>query len=633
MTQNINFIQFLLEYSETMLFLYLERSPNQNEEFKGYIKNLGGSSLTCTNIYGNTRCFTTTSILNYIFGIDESVHELECNNDNLIKLENVQQLSNIHDLIRISITPDHIFFLLKSHTGNWFMISSWVKLYSFNIIKIDFNEFMVDFLDIYCKTQNMNDRVKNNTFKQKYLIFLAKYFVYKTAIHNNSLYISTDMNFIRAVLKNIANDFLKTDYYGNNGRHSVSMKFFNINYNDLSNLKSSLLSNFIKYSILNYGKITDRKDYKSYMRSSVSLWLNSNNLIKAHRRELNGNDLINYNDSIEALGQSILEVVDFSDKGNLIIYEPLRNEDILYAGQNSIVTKIYGKKIMRKMMENNNNIDFVENLYGGYFDNKLHELRINPNKTAYEYLFKFWNLISFNNTLKDLLINPINNVINTMNNPSIEDIVVVVTDDIDNIHEIEYIVHGIHKKSYIICQIVNYRETDKHMYLFIDNVNTNQYSNRLIMIDFAIETITSVFNSSYVIIGNTFYRDIITDIQFTKMNMYKKIQNDNFFIKLKQSVDNYIFDCIQINANAINRNELLNYYQKYTVNLLQMYDNTDEFTKNYFKKIKVFSDALYELQTNNLIDTPLQLQSIYVPFLDESLVPNTTKKNYEIINV
>ena len=115
--------------------------------------------------------------------------------------------------------------------------------------------------------------------------------------------------------------------------------------------------------------------------------------------------------------------------------------------------------------------------------------------------------------------------------------------------------------------------------------------------------------------------------------MYIKMQNDNFFIKVKQSVDNYIFDCIQINANAINRNELLNYYQKYTVNLLQMYDNTDEFTKNYFKKIKVFSDALYELQTNNLIDIPLQLQSIYVPFLDKSLVPNTTKKNYEIINV
>lgn len=629
MSQNINIIQFLLEYSDTLLFLYLEQNKIKNErEFDNYIDALSENPLKCSNIYGKTRCYTTTKIINYIFGLDKSSKTLQCKNNNSILMHQVESNAATHDLILISITPDHIFYLLKTPSNEWFMISSWIYLYSFNIVKINFGEFMRDFLDIFCETKNMISRTNNQYFSEKYGIFLSKYFVYKTAIFHNSLYVSTDINLIRSILSDISSDFLSTDYYGYDGKHEIRMEFYDINYNEISNLKSSILSNFLKYSIKNYTKNIEKTNYKLYMKNSVASWLNENTKIYEKRKQLEKRTIMEFNeelskfdDYLNALGQSILEIVDFSDKGNNISYGSLGSENILYAGKYASTSKMYVKNIIEKITGDKMNID----LYGGHYEDKLQKLIKNNDKTAIEFLFKYWKLLS-NDSLLELLIDD-RTPLKVMSFPDIFNIKKeIVTGDYENrIYEIEYSIDNIHKKSYILYQPIKYKDNDSGVFLFIDPT-----LDKLVIMDFSIELFPEMFNWKYVIVGNTFYRDIVVDLKFNKMTVYSKKINKNFFAHIEKSRDLYIYNSINIFPYQIEKDHLIDYYKIYVMKLLSEYDDINKFSKEYHKKIQLFGDMLSELfdgkSHTNLSD------SLYIPFFDKLSELSGVKKHYLLIN-
>jgi len=310
---HINFINYLLEYSDTLLYLYLEKNEKNSSEFRHYVSSLIKKNQVCSNVYGLTRCYTTTMVLENIMGIGTH-NKLFENNTCFVPLNNgvceindmynkIIEESKLKNLIRVDITPDHVFYLLKSN-DSWYLISSWIYLYSLNCIKINFEKFMKDFLLFFYQMKNKKTNL-TGLLDNSYMIFLAKYFMYKTSVHNNSIFISNDIHSVR---ESLDSDFIKTDYYGKDpdGNHECGMEFYNANSTDISFLKSNLLSNVLMFVSDNWYTIMETNnlkinDYKKILDIGVKQWLLENDTVKSKNKYKTDNEKIYFDEQLDIL--------------------------------------------------------------------------------------------------------------------------------------------------------------------------------------------------------------------------------------------------------------------------------------------------------------------------------------------
>jgi hypothetical protein len=119
-------------------------------------------SKASTNSYGETRCATSVSLyINNIFKYADYTPVEDKKYDSYIEnqLTPNDKKNNrdryIHDMqifilrnnfIKLNIEPDHICCLYKIN-GSWYLMSSWIYLYRFNIMKINsIREFLIDFI-------------------------------------------------------------------------------------------------------------------------------------------------------------------------------------------------------------------------------------------------------------------------------------------------------------------------------------------------------------------------------------------------------------------------------------------------------------------------------------------------------
>lgn len=688
---SINIVRFILEYTNALLFLYLEKqqsiSNNHTSEIIDYINNLTGESYVCTNYYGNTRCYTTTELINLIFGVAEPFAKI--NNKTTHNIFTAIYMNSVAaDLIKISITPDHIFYILHTPTDEWYLISSWIYLYNLNIIKINFQKFLTDFVNLFCNNINKHHSIKDDNFVKLYNDFLSKYFIYKTSVFNNSLYTSNNIISVREILKSLGiNDFIKSDYIGldrtHNGYHDVDISFYKVNFSDISHLKSSLLSNVIKHSIKSYNTYKYTGNYRNDMRNIIIDWLKKNNIIADKINNITDQKMkIDFNNHIEILALSILELIDFADNGNSITYNNLENIDYPYSGKQYMITKIYAKKILN-LVNNVLGKKYASNMIGGVFDiskitnDFIPDLNINNLNPYFEYIFKYWLFISRSRSLYDLLIDQRNKLpIYSTRHCYVQNIIDIIQQDMnnniqDNVYQIIYSQNNKPKISYIVLQTYLYTNSPTHVTpprivpIFFDNEeeftgNKNGF-NRLIMTEFELPNLINLLSSSYILFGNTFYREDDKNIIIQEFNVYKKIDNIIISHDIIKEILNYFqtyMNTIVYNNSSILKNsnifyydesaitektisvqakQYLEYYDKIAKNLLESVDgNKVKFTNIFFKQIGYMSYMIKFLQDvqNGKLKIALQppfnpnINLVYNPLIDKTIEENSTKNIY-----
>lgn len=617
---SLNIIQFILEYSNTLLFLYLEKHKQNRThayEYDDFIKSLfNNADNTCsTNKYGNTRCYTTTEIINLVFGINEPNKKIEQNADIKDVKNKINNYVQENKLIKISIEPDHIFYILRTPNDESFLISSWIYLYKLNIIKINFDEFMADFLELFYK-----DKINDINY-DKYESFLSKYFFYKSNVKKNSLFIINDINSLRESLKSLhINDIIYTDYYGHGGKHILEFEFYDINYHNISFLLSGFLTNVVVFCTKHFEEINGDMTQKNIMIHLITNWLKTEaiNYVKQDDNEY-------FNAQISILAQSIFELIDFADNGNHLSYDNINNDDYLYAGKENALTKFYVKKIFEKI-NNNLSIDII----GGKISRKIEQINTHINNTFFEYIFKYWIILSKKYNLADFLIA---DKIYENNNISIKNMKdYISSNNYDNVYRIHYLQNNKEKMSYIVTQKNTYSNgKTSPSYLFIDNENeiyyNNENSSRLIFINFNINTLQELLLQRYVIIGNTFYRetaDTITLIKFEIFERNKDAQN------LHEKIDNALNQYFDIYSSISNRNVLSHYDSFAKTLMINVENNKNKFIKLFFREVDTFSDVFIYIgrQNHNVIKN---LDNMYYPFNDPHLEINNSFKIYESI--
>lgn len=627
---SINIIQFILEYSNTLLFLFLEKNKHTDDhdyEYTDFIKNmLNISNTSCsTNSYGNTRCYTTTEVINMIFGVTTPIIEINNaaeQNIFLIK-KKIHDYVRKYGLMKISINPDHIFYILYTPDNEWYLISSWIYLYNLNIIKIDFDDFIDDFLKIFFVNKNN----KNNDFYTSYERFLSRYFFYKSIVLNNSLFITNEIESLRDNMLQIhAVDFIYKDYYGRNGNHEIEFYFYEINFDNISFLISTYLTNVLKHCILNfnYFYFNNKISYKNKMTILIKQWLTNDQEIYSQK---NNTDSEYFDNQIDILTQSIIELIDFADCGNLLSYNNIGNDDYLFSGKKNMITRSYAKKILSKLNFNNH----FNNQYGGKLSKIVEKIDNNSQNKMFECIFKYWKIISKKYNLIDILVSdkidlPIKNIsVNIIKQ-------IILQNNYAQVYKIHYLQDSKEKISYIVVQKNNYvNEPPKPTYLFIDNENEaiyNTESSRLIMINFNINNLQDLLLQRYVIIGNTFYREFAKNITFIKFEVYQKNSDlKQIKQKINSSMDDYLLSYSRGDKNMTN-----NYSRLIETLMHKVEFNKNKFHNVYFSEIGIYSDVLAYFENKEYYDSDdYNLHNMYYPFADSKVEENNTIENYKKI--
>ena len=168
-----------------------------------------------TNLWGTTRCKTTTDIFldGFLFKDKQLITSIvpppagESGDVN----QYLQMVTEECNLIYINIVPDHMFYLYKI-TTDWVLLSSWMYFYNFTILQIKNISTFINSLYTYF---GAND--KSNV--HEYQLFLQKYFFYKFSFNKDSIFITNNINTLYYFLNNSNHaDSFAYDY---NGPHTI----------------------------------------------------------------------------------------------------------------------------------------------------------------------------------------------------------------------------------------------------------------------------------------------------------------------------------------------------------------------------------------------------------------------------
>ena len=237
---DINILEIILSFHKTLYDLILLNDTDEDDvnetktECIDCIASSGLENKVCTNKHGMTRCSSTTDIfLDTILFANKSDPIIYDNSQKVVLdlTDHIPQIIIESDLIKISIRPDHVFYLYKIKS-TWYLLSSWMYLYNFNILKI---EDITEFLSLLNMFFYMNQKQSNS----KYQDFLQKYFIYKYSIAQNSVFITKDIKTLFYSLNNIINkNFILEDYNGtcnikNLCSHVLIVRCYNIKEPDV----------------------------------------------------------------------------------------------------------------------------------------------------------------------------------------------------------------------------------------------------------------------------------------------------------------------------------------------------------------------------------------------------------------
>ena len=584
----INIIEILLSYHKTLLDLtILDSKITRPIEITTCLLSSCKDEKSCNNIYGNTRCFTTTDVLldNILF----------VTKTNIIKIDNIRSNNSLklslylniitHNLVKIAIVPDHIFYIYKID-NNWYLFSSWIYFYNFNINKIENIEEFLDFLDIYFVQNNKTDH-------NRYQYLLQKYFFYKFTVDQNSIYINKELKTLYYslntlnTLNRIGTNFIVNDYFGDIEKHEITFEFYKIdNDNIITTFSQFINTTFVKYFNTPASKPANDKSFriiKEYLEEPKYDNAINNIIINIKNKVGKNTDNIEYHKIINSAADILKNLDDIvkiiSPPNRCIIKEPTVNNDMSYIDD---ITKYYGQKILNLIKANKYNFGF---LTGGYDVRKLFGEDmvniVNNNSSMNAIYFNNYNLITRNSKLYDIIIKN-KTLTNTFNYTDFDRFCnstmltrlkknnILVKIDQRTFIIMMNVVQLTNNNNYNTIQIISendndnkYVQIDCDIKYVADNIFTNYklYNHNLYISNYdKISTVINVYNIDMISAENKKIKNIVEKRREELIGMKEYSNNINTFL-----LDLYAYNHDFTDPNKfIYINELLSYYNYYS---------------------------------------------------------------------
>ena len=636
---DINILEIILSFHKTLYDLILLNDTDEDDvnetktECIDCIASSGLENKVCTNKHGMTRCSSTTDIfLDTILFANKSELIIYDNSQKVVLdlTAHIPQIIIQSDLIKISIRPDHVFYLYKIKS-TWYLLSSWMYLYNFNILKI---EDITEFLSLLNMFFYMNQKQSDS----KYQDFLQKYFIYKYSIAQNSVFITKDIKTLYYSLNNIINgNFILTDYNGNCNiknlcSHVLIVRCYNIK-------ESDVISTFTQYI---------KEYYNIYFNTPIptnftQLYGDTFKVMKYYLDEkYYDNAIYNIINKIElkyTLTETILtnklKYYNIIEKYSVV----LENLYFLF----NIITNPSNKLILKEPSQSINDLNDMDKIIIHY-GRKLLKL-IDDTKDKYGFITGgSYNLSKFksNIEIKNNLNNPNNLYFNNYNliNKSIIATIISTNskfkytenyrydtfnifcknkEKITKILETQNIIISIDTRTYVITKShINIKEPNNNVILIlceVDNKLIETVSNLDYMCD-NIFTCYKLYNTNLYI---TNYNKTQTDkikVGYidNNYNEYEKIKGQ-ITAKITSLTGSNTFD----NNNNTNFKFLIDIYSYKHKNALGI-DNDDILTiNNLLTYFKFYAKKSYDNK-----------QYLYIPYLDNEFVYNILIKKIYI---
>lgn len=557
----IDILNYLLRYRTPLLFLYLNKNQSSHEtEMDMFCNELVGNSYACATNYGKTRCGTSSNIMDEIFGLKKTNPILIINQEGYKnehgltqKMEQIKRNIENTNIIKISICPDHIFNIIKLNNNKWYMLSSWMILYNFNIIEINIDDFIEDFMVFYYKYNNKTQYVTQYDvdFEEPYKRFLAKYFIYTMSVYRNSVHIDMNLRNVRQ-LTNINedvlnvlgnnNDFIYKDFYGENNNytytHNFSMWFYNCNQN---NIALNIEPFFIDLNNL----LNNCEDNKIYYK--IKDWIMKN------KHVFNKTKSTEYFDSLVSLANSLKNLYKFyKEKYTITFNESIFEDNLKFIPEYSNM-QYYTDHLLNR----------VKNQYGGIFPyrnlKKIDIEKIQKSPSYFEILYKYWHILGGKYVLSNMfrkkkIYDSNGEFINDINNLCYNNVIKI---KIYNNKTQQVVSWFIFKSFY--PSINSTYENPTYIILYNNQEYNELNSKKMIMINCEnANNIYDIMHYKYTIIGNTILRSI-NDINDTIIeSKCYEIDNDKVYKIINKCVHEYLnlFDASKfMEKNTINLNE------------------------------------------------------------------------------
>jgi hypothetical protein len=612
MATEINLLELILTYHNS-LFLFLDilsTDKIHDSEFNDIFKNISCNKNKMTDLYGFTRCYSACKYLNNLLFKNNNAQKKYAYLENNIIYNNIikDMHNNAYNKVEIVINPDHIFLLYKIN-GEWYMFSSWIQIYNFNIFKINDIDF---FIKKICKYFNDNDK------DEDYYNFLQKYFMYKIVNNNNSIYITKDIRTINYKINNInMPDFLKDysfiidDYMGTQGKHTIKIslnyisnndvisnfkKIINNIYNDANNnndnnIKYNNETKFIKKMITN--TTNDADVFISYIFRTKQIDDMLTILLKLKNKR--DKEYFGILDGLSLMIDEILYIYDIvnSVHHKLILKNPMYNKDT-YQFNNKLILK-YGNMLVDNIHKNKYYYGFLTGGEYTFYNSNINSFLIkfkndNLKREIYsDYVLHDDKLISSKNDIIKIFYN-LYNLIGTCYDKNNKKCMDEILNILKNSKDL-----GIKYSGYTydkIMQIINqYNDIDsEHIIIIYYNDTPYIYFNRFYTINHYNIRDNKHYNTHMIM----YYKydklffieadyEYILDSIFTNYIPF----NNNVYIYTEKNID--IQNNINIVVHKINKGLTVNihknirsYIEKYTNKI--NYNNSNELFVNIYKK-------------------------------------------------
>lgn len=643
---NIN--EILLKYYDVLLYLYLKKNKASNPgEYISYLQYLLNDNLVCSNVYGKTRCYTSTQIIEYLFEAKNAKKQIDISTTSNC-YEILRQLRDdfkTHNMVKISIHPDHIFYIVSDKKNQYYLMSSWIYLYKLNIIKIDsIDIFIENYVRFFC-VRNRNKLSLSQVDIDEYYKFVTKYFIYKSDIQANSIYVMANINNIFDITHEYG-DFVYKDFYGlNDGpnnkynliNHTSVFTFYdvNISYFNVENIKSTILTD-IYIQLLNYERIPPTSNLLTVLFN----WVNDDEFKKIYVASSYQTQKINN------LLNEILNLLNVFDQKSttLIVSKPGKkyNNIIHYGGGHLRYLQLFSSKDSIKSNKNiyydfiyknwKNIIHYTNTNFYNYGDTES-ILFINKNSM---YNISNQNILLNTSVQDGDLVKFVNNI-NSTNLPLLS-----------SINNLQYLLEKLNASNCIQI-IANHNGKNIVIYILSHNYIYNnikilkpiggtipvqnntfvayiKYKDQLSIINFDPTDIQTIFASKYRLIENTFYKSFrnLNQIVLKNCNIYNKSnmeQINNFesvllnefarmiyidnYDNLLSDTNNYYFNIyINFNSNAkepVPLNNTINLIITNHENIVNNYTTINNYISKKILYLDIFENNLYYMYLYTLI--------------------------------
>jgi hypothetical protein len=390
--EKIKEIRNIMKYYDAILFIYYkEKDQTKMKEYLGDIKV--NTNYQNSDKYTMTRCYTINQIIKLIYGYEEKNCEIKYNDEELGEEDLRSKMTEIilktyeskdEASFEFSIDPDHVFIIVKIK-NKWILISSWMMMNQINFIDIGTNVEMSEFIEkmykFYGRTKNNNKNKYENVLE--YDLFMAKYFLYKTAINKRSLFYCNELTTLKEIMKKLNKEGMITEDYFGKDRLTTKPRKNNYFYNHTMRMKY-------------YGKGENgcefiTKFFNEMYKATKTEATEANNVTKQDVNKYIDNILINENKyDIDNIYYKILKR-NIYDLYEMINKSQESSENILYVREYEIYSSI---EIYLNKYNSDLKIEIKGDQEGGEHIFKK-TLTIDEEYTNYKYLalYEYWDLL------------------------------------------------------------------------------------------------------------------------------------------------------------------------------------------------------------------------------------------------